>query len=174
MATYTLISSNVLTSSAASFTFSSIPATYTDLIIKFSARTSQAQDYTNIRVEVNGDSSTLYSSVELGGYVSATLTQLFSDTNYSLQLAAANGDTSTANTFSNTEIYFPNYTGATSKPFYTHSAQENDSAASQSAWLNANSNLYRGTNPITSVKFTPQSGSFVSGSSFYLYGISNA
>ena len=37
--TYTLISSNVLGSSAASVTFSSIPATYTDLVLRVSART---------------------------------------------------------------------------------------------------------------------------------------
>jgi hypothetical protein len=34
MATYTLIESQVLGSSAASVTFSAIPATYTDLVLK--------------------------------------------------------------------------------------------------------------------------------------------
>ena len=42
MATYTLISSNVLSSSAASVTFSSIASTYTDLVLRVSARDDRA------------------------------------------------------------------------------------------------------------------------------------
>jgi len=52
MATYTLISSNVLTSSAASVTFSSIPATYTDLVVRLSARATTTAS--NIWVTFNG------------------------------------------------------------------------------------------------------------------------
>ena len=42
--TYTLISSNVLASSAASVTFSAIPSTYTDLVVRASIRSDATSD----------------------------------------------------------------------------------------------------------------------------------
>ena len=46
--TYTLISSNVLASSAATVTFSSIPATYTDLVLRVSARNNDGVPFTYV------------------------------------------------------------------------------------------------------------------------------
>jgi hypothetical protein len=54
--TYTLIESQVLGSSAASVTFSAIPATYTDLVLKFSSRNDDT-----------GVTETVYSSFYLYG-----------------------------------------------------------------------------------------------------------
>jgi 4-hydroxyphenylpyruvate dioxygenase-like putative hemolysin len=172
--TYTLIESQVLGSSAASVTFSSIPADYTDLVLKLSLRTDQATDFTNIRLQINGDTATNYSITRVSGYSTAAMSSRLSDATSAAQTAGANGANSTSNTFSNWEMYIPNYTTTATKPFSSYSVQENNSAASSSAWVNAQADLYRGTSAITTLLFTCQSGSFVSDSSFYLYGIKNS
>jgi len=52
--TYTLINSNVLASSAASVTFSAIPATFTDLVIRASIRTDRAAVEDWLYIKFNG------------------------------------------------------------------------------------------------------------------------
>ena len=56
-ATYTLIASNTLSSAAASVTFSAIPATYTDLVLRYSARSDGASvdDYFSLNIEADKD-----------------------------------------------------------------------------------------------------------------------
>lgn len=64
--TYTLISSNTLTSSAASVTFSSIPATYTDLVLRISSRTDAAGATATVAAQFNGDTTSAnYSETNL-------------------------------------------------------------------------------------------------------------
>ena len=53
--TYTLITSQTLASSAASVTFSSIPSTYTDLVLRVSARTDNAAVSDGFYVGLNKD-----------------------------------------------------------------------------------------------------------------------
>ncbi len=67
-ATYTLINSNVLTSSAASVTFSAIPATYTDLVIRCSGRSdSSFSAVLDLYLSFNGSTAT-YSRTQIRGY----------------------------------------------------------------------------------------------------------
>ena len=61
MATYNLISSNVLTTAKASVTFSSIPATYTDLVLRVSARDSSDTPISTLTMTFNSDTATNYS-----------------------------------------------------------------------------------------------------------------
>ena len=173
--TYTLITSQTLASSAASVTFSAIPGTFTDLVLKVSARTdnSGARDY--FIVNFNGDSATNYSETVLytNNGTSARSTASSSSTALGSGYAFVDGNGATANTFSNLEMYMPSYTAARNKPSSTFASAENNS--SSSVWLSANANLYRSTSAISSMAFTPYTGgNFLTGSSFYLYGISNA
>ena len=170
--TYTLISSNVLSSSAGSVTFSAIPATYTDLVVRLTARDDQAVVFQSIQVEFNNDSSAIYSLTNLRGTGSAAASSRFSGIGYTIDSSGTNGDSATSNTFSNTEIYIPNYTSNTSKPFSTFAVAENNAT---SAGITAMAGLYANSSAITSIKFDQNGGSiWLSGSSFYLYGISNA
>ena len=73
--TYTLISSNVLSSSAASVTFSAIPATYTDLVVKTSVRETNNSGV--MLCKING-TTTGYTGKELTGSGLAAA----SDSNY--------------------------------------------------------------------------------------------
>lgn len=167
--TYTLISSNVLSSSAASVTFSSIPATYTDLIIKTSLRQNAAGTQDSFLITtINGTTGFTNTWLRGSGSSVISLRNLVGTASYVGQIPGA---TATSNTFDNTEIYIPSYTVSQNKPFSTFSVQENNQAE---AYMGTTAGLWSNTAAITSITFSANGQSFVSGSSFYLYGISNA
>jgi len=170
-ATYTLISSNVLTTATASVTFSAIPATYTDLVLKVSARSSSGGR--NAYFYVRPNSSTTNGSLT---YIDSNGSTA-SSSRYTAPSDPWGGIISlsldTANTFGSTEVYIPNYASSNAKPFSAFSVEENNSATAGASGINAIANLWNNTAAITSLVLIPD-GNFVSGSSFYLYGISNA
>lgn len=173
--TYTLINSNVLSSSAASITFSSIPATYTDLVVKISARGSGNSVNIYHLVTYNG-SSTGYSDTLL--YKDGTNTTLksqngtggawYSYAGIGLPLPASQ---STASTFDSTEVYIPSYTASQYKPASVFGVQETNSTTQ---YMAVDASLWSNNSAITSITITCGDQNYVSGSSFYLYGISNA
>ena len=169
-ATYTLISSNVLTSTAATVTFSSIPSTYTDLVLRVSVRTDVVGANDTLRINFNNDSTALYSTVLLRGDGATTLSSLTSAGTF-VNARQVDGSTATSNTFASTEIYIPSYTASQSKPSGIFFAQEDNSTT---AYLGAIAALYRSNTAISRIDFSTSGSNFVSGSSFYLYGISNA
>ena len=170
--TYTLISSNVLSSSAASVTFSSIPATYTDLVLRWSTRCDAAQP--DMFVRYNSDSATNYSRVEVYMSGSTVYNGIASSQTSQYQTGSNDRSDNTANTFSNGEVYIPNYTSTTSKPVSRFNVAEDNSTSSFRSYVVAGAHLYRNSSAISSIVISPASDNFVSGSSFYLYGISNA
>ena len=168
--TYTLIASNTLSSSAASVTFSAIPNTFTDLVLKISARSNEpGVSQTSIYFKpnlgtVNSETRLLGngSTVSSGRNASNSTSVLY----YESQPAA----TATANTFNNMEIYIPSYTAAQNKPTGGFAAQETNNAT---AYISTVAGLTRSTTAISSITIE-SIGSFVSGSSFFLYGIKNS
>ena len=168
--TYTLISSNVLSSSAASVTFSSIPATYTDLVLRISARSASAGTDAFF-VQFNSDTATNYSSTQLYGDGSAAYSFRGSNTN-ALKKTYLNNNGNTANSFGSAEFYIPSYTASQNKPVSSIGIEETNATA---ASITATADLWRNTAAITSIFIrTDNNQNFLSGSSFYLYGISNA
>jgi len=178
-ATYTLIASNTLSSSAASVTFSAIPATYTDLVLRFTAR-SNASGATDTLgdIRINGVTSTLYSNTTVYGDGASAASYRSSAQTYT-QCFTVSGAGATSNTFGTVEIYFPNYTSTTqNKAFSAFSAAEsNTTTANTWYWNGATAGLYRDSaNAISelNVALRASAASFVSGSSFFLYGIKNS
>ena len=174
MATYTLISSNVLASSAASVTFSAIPATYTDLVVRASIRSDRANVADGLFLTFNSDTASVYSATYLSvnnsssvvgsGYANGTPTNVY--------YFYTDGANATANTFSNTELYIPSYTASQNKPLSLTSMAEGNTAAFS---MGVNAGLWRNNAAVTSINIVSFVGAnFVTGSSFYLYGISNA
>jgi hypothetical protein len=175
MATYTLISSNVLTASAASVTFSSIPATFTDLVLKVSARLDDGES-PSFLIRLNGDTASNYSVTFLRSTYNGTFDS-GRQSNYSLGtgITYATGSLGTSDTFSNNEIYIPNYAGGANKVISVHGASEQNTASSAEVVNNVTAGLWRITSAITSITLLNTNPyNWVSGSSFYLYGISNA
>jgi hypothetical protein len=127
MATHTLISSvTVGSGGAASMEFTSIPATYTDLLVKYSIRDNNAQVYTAMTIQFNNSGGTAYSYTILEGSGSSTRSQTQSSLDKTYGVFTANGANATANTFSNGEFYIPNYAGSTYKSISWDAVTENN------------------------------------------------
>jgi hypothetical protein len=166
--TYTLIQAQTLASSAASVTFSSIPATYTDLQIFCSARDADTGGAV-VALSFNGVTTNL-SSRNLTGNGSAASSGSSSSA-FAIAARSDSGDR-TANTFGNSSFYVPNYAGASyNKPVSVHSAEETNATA---VFMNVTAGLWSTTAAITSLTLTPGVANFVIGSSFYLYGIKSS
>lgn len=164
--TYTLIEAKTLTTTTASITFTSIPQTYTDLLIRFSTRDNTGSYINNMNININGSSSNFGAKTMmlLGGGASSG--------NETTNLAFSTSATATTNTFTNGEVYFTNYTSSNYKAYSADSMSENNNATNTGGILEAG--LWSNTAAITSITFTPTSASFVSGSTFRLYGIKNS
>jgi hypothetical protein len=168
--TYEFISSNTVGSGGvSSVTFSSIPGTYTDLLLKISARDGRAGlAVSDIRFNING--SGVGTDIS-GKYVYGSGSSAASTTITTGELAFGNGDGATASTFGNAEIYIPNYATSNYKGISSDSVAETNATAGYQLLL---AGLYGSTSTISSIAMTPFSGNFAQYSTFYLYGIKNS
>ena len=163
---YILLETIELTQSAASVTFDNIPQTgYTDLKVVISARNTTATTVGNVgfQMQVNG-LTTGWTGQLL--YASNTGTGSITRTNTSL--GTLNSANDTANTFSNAEVYIPNYTSSNVKSFSVESVTESNVAATE---LDLVSKLNTTTSPITSITFNCGFDNLSSGCTFSLYAI---
>ena len=166
--TYTLIASNTVGSGGvANIEFTSIPATYTDLLVLLSLRTENGSAGDTVRVQFNSSASN-FTVKELTGDGSATGTSSRSDG----YLGFMNASTSTSNTFSSISLYIPNYTSSNYKSYSVDKVSEQNGTE---AYAEIIAGLWSQTAAITTLKFIPASGSDIAQhSTAYLYGISNA
>ena len=167
--TYTLIASvTVGSGGAATIDFSSIPGTYTDLVIKYSlGSSSTTDDYLGVKYTFNSSTAN-FSYRHLYGTGSATGSGNGTTNNPSGYMQAG---LTTSSVFANGETYLPNYAGSTNKSFSTDSVVENNATLGFDDLL---AGLWSNTAAITSITLTPASGSFVQYSTAYLYGIKNS
>ena len=167
-ANYVLLAKNVVgAAGASSITFSNIPQTgYTDLVIKYSSRDTSADFAENVAIQFNGVGGTSYSERLLrgtGSSVGSFNRSSVSAINY-LYSTSANA---TSTTFSNGEIYIPNYTGSSNKSVSVDSVTENNAT---SAYTALTAGLFSNTSAITSIALLA-GVSFAQYSTFYLYGV---
>ena len=163
--TMKLIAKQTLGSSAATVTFDSIPGTgYTDLVFYITARRDAAA--TDLLLLFNTSGGT-YTTRLLYGTGSSALSATPAR---NCGIVCANTDT--ANTFASNWVYIPNYAGSTAKSWSSEGATENNGTT---AYITASAGVWDQTAAITKVDFTNNGGgNFVSGSSFFLYGITKA
>ena len=160
---YILLQQIILSQSAASVTFNNLPTSgYTDLKVVISGRTTAATDFASIAISLNGSSANFTNKLLQGDGSSAVSASL---TNYG---GAVGGTSTTASTFSNVEIYIPNYRSSNNKSFSLDSVVENNATAARTALA---AGLWSQTAAITSIGLAPGSGSFDTNSTFSLYGI---
>jgi hypothetical protein len=156
--TFEAIATQTLGSAAASVTFSSIPGTYTDLVLVAAAiGTGDLQIYGR----VNGDSGSNYSNTFLAGNgTSASSIRQSSVTSFQgdyYLAVSADGGLTTYN--------FMNYSNTTTyKTILARSGLGNKGT-------NAIVNLWRNTAAINSITLTTSANNFAIGSTFSLYGI---
>lgn len=169
-----LISSQILSSTATSVTFSSIPSTYTDLVLRMSIRdTNTTIIIGGGNVKFNGSSTNIYSVTRLIGDGSTASSTRTSNSASIAFNCAGNNAGMTTNTFSSVEIYISSYTASKNKPIGQFNVTENNSATAGNTEIDAWAQLYRDTNAISSMVITAPA-TFAIGSSFYLYGIKNS
>lgn len=168
-----ITTTTVGSTSVSSIELTSIPATYTDLVLKVSARTDRADTQDDLAIQINSDSTAgRHSWLIIWGNGTAVQSAGNSSDSYGHGgwVPAANA---TASTFSNIEIYLPSYTTSMQKSFSVNQTAENNGTTALSSIA---SNLYNQTGAITSIKLFSRSSTsykFVQYSSVTLYGIKN-
>ena len=164
--TYIFIASNTVGSGGtASVTFSSIPSTYTDLLVKASARNSAVR---YMRLQVNSVTSG-YTGKLLRGNGSAVAS--FDETSFFTDGIVGDAIGTGASLFNNQEFYIPNYRSSTVKSVTGDGVQEDNVTG---AYQMLTAGLSSDTAAITSITISPDTGTLQQYSSFYLYGIKNS
>jgi hypothetical protein len=170
--TYTLIASATASGGETTITFSSIPQTYTDLVMRASYRGDNAVAWAgNLSLRLNGVAGT--NNISLVGTGSAAQSAVFSqwyaiiDSSGSY-LSNSNGNTS--NTFSNIEWYIPSYNVVQVKQVSGYAVGEQNSST---AYMMASANYYNTALAISSLAVRDLNG-MGAGSTFFLYGISSS
>ena len=171
--TFTLIaSSTVGGGGVASIDFTSIPSTYTDLLLVTSVRSNDAGVRTALNITVNGSAST-YSSRLVRGYDNTTVDSATGgSTSINTFRVPAAGNT--ASTFSNDSTYIPNYAGSTNKSMSLDNTSETNIASGTTNYMSLSAGLWSTTSAINQVTLTLGAGNFVQYSTAYLYGVKNA
>jgi len=152
--TYTPLATVTLGASATSVTFSSIPATYRDLIIVFSGSGSSGS---TMSARFNSDTGSNYSRIFMGGNGSSTFSGADSDTSMGLQSGQPN---------QRMIIWQIMDYSATDK--HKTSLLRTDDAAFETT---ARAFRWANTAAINTVVLNAASTGFTSGSTFSLYGV---
>jgi hypothetical protein len=152
---------------AASIDFSSIPATYTDLIVHLSLRDESTNGFPAVTMEINGV-TTNRSWRRLRGDGSAAS----STNNTTGEINTMPGANKTASTFGSIQVYLPNYAGSTNKSFSVDGVTEDNATASDQILT---AGLWSQTTAINQLTFKSGSATdFNQHSTATLYGILKA
>ena len=157
-ATYEPIATTTLGSAASSYTFSSIPSTYTDLVLIVYTKSASTD---NLAIQVNGDTGTNYSNT----YISGNGSTAISGRNTSVSQAYITG---TGTSFGTSIINFQNYANTTTYKTFIGRGSWTDYQ------VRASAALWRSTSAISSITVLCTGDNFQTGSTFTLYGIEAA
>jgi len=164
--TYKLISSTTIVTPTNNVIFSSIPSTYTDLVMRMSIRDTNGGAVTFISgyvsYQTTGTATRLTGNGAAASSARTTASSSVEDFN------SYPSTNATSNTFSNWELYIPNYATSMAHPVSSFSVAETNGTT---AYINVQAQLIS-TGIISQLQFVDGSGTnFSTGSSFYLYGI---
>lgn len=165
--TYQLIQGYTLTGTQSSITFSSIPQTYTDLVVVGTLRDTANVGVNSPQLRINGLSTSIYGNVR-GAANNGTASSASNSSQSQFDIFSADpGSGVTSNTFSNFQIYFASYRVGLERSFnYFNTLSPNSNSDS---YINMASFRFDGTTAISSL--TLYGGSFATGSTLDLYGI---
>lgn len=162
--TYEPIATTTLGAASASITFSSIPATYTDIIVILSATMTAGSD---LNIRFNSDTATNYSYTYLGGSgTNATSSGSINDT--SIRLDQRSGTATNIPFFGKMDIF--SYAGSYYKTVLINFNNDQNGAGS----IDETVGLWRSTAAISTITLTAVSTTFKIGSMATLYGIKAA
>jgi Ca2+-dependent lipid-binding protein len=149
-------------------TFSSIPATYSHLQLRYIARSTGGGDFRDLDFRINGGTS--YKSHYLEGNGSSAFTSIDAAGTGAIRLGLCPASDMTSNIFAGGVIDILDYTNTNKNTTVRASVGVNtdNTVAERITFL---SGLYLATTAVTSVTFTLNIGNFATGSQFALYGI---
>lgn len=160
--TYEPIATYTVPSAQASYTFTSIPSTYTDLVLVFSGSTTATD---NLLIQFNSDTATNYSNTFLSGSGTAASSSRFSTRSYII------GNYFYTGSMVNSISQLQNYSNTTTNK--TILMRDNDAGTTGNVM--GTIGLWRSTAAINSIKlYWSATGTFATGSTFTLYGIKAA
>lgn len=164
--TYTPIATTTLGSGVSSYTFSSIPSIYTDLVLISNASSTNASY--GLRARFNGDTGSNYSSTRLLGNGSAASSSR--ETSVTGFVFNGNGYGGANNLNTNTILQVQNYSNTTT--FKTALMRENYATSAVTALVA----LWRSTAAINSITIYNEGGAIdiTSGATLTLYGLAAA
>lgn len=164
--TYTPLANITLGSSAAGVTFSSISQSYRDLRLVFTGTTTSLA---NVLFQFNGDGAANYAKQSMAGR-SGSSPAANSSTTSSAHINNLTATSSTMQSFGTVDIFDYSATDKHKSYISRNASQEGDGTYSGTEvtggrWIN--------TAAITTLYVVPGAGSFVTGSTFALYGIAS-
>lgn len=175
--TMTPIATVTLASNSATFSFTNIPQTYTDLVLVMNyacCSSTGTTANTSPQLRINSDSGGNYSETLIYGFGS-TANSGRETTQTAYWIADYGWVSTTANYFGTSVINFMNYANTTTYKTLLERTAHNDSAYSVSMGSIASVGLWRSTSAITSIDIRMNSTNlYRSGSTFTLYGIKAA
>lgn len=155
---------------ATSIDFTVIPSTYTDLVLKTSVRYS-GSIWNNYDLKVNNVLTNMSARFVEGNGASVSSFSASTGSNDPNFLGYVGGTNLTANTFTNNEVYFPNYAGSNYKSYSVDSVAETNAST---AYIHMASTLWSSSTAINQITLLPPSGTFVQYSTAYLYGVKSS
>jgi hypothetical protein len=168
----TLITETALVANAASVTFSSISASYRDLLVVVRGRGDKSATDVDVRVQFNGDTGFNYDAVYQISNASSTMINgdfIGGGYGYCGVLAAA---TTVASAAGHVEFRIYDYRGTTFHKTYRSRSANKRANTVGSFYEYDVSGDWRSTAAISSVVVFPDSGNFIAGTVVSLYGIS--
>jgi peptide methionine sulfoxide reductase MsrA len=158
-ATYEPIATTTLGSAASSITFSSIPATYTDLRLVLFFNSDAP------RIQLNSDTGSNYSETRLRGDGSSA-----SSIRNTSQTVARIANESSSSEWNMTTVDIFSYAGSTHKTYLCQFSQDKNGTGASGVMVG----LWRDTSAINTILIFPASGNFDTGTTATLYGILRA
>jgi hypothetical protein len=163
--TYTPIATTTLSSATANYTFSSVPSTYTDLILVVGNLTASATSQ-GLNMQFNSDTGSNYSVTHLSGNGSSAASGRQSNaSNIQIGYAVVGASTTEPSTII---INIQNYSNTTTNK----TAISRTSLAGSE--VDANVGLWRNTAAINAIKIFTGSANMQTGTTLTLYGIQAA
>lgn len=167
--TYELIASNTSFAGGTAVSFTSIPNTYTDLVLHLNARAS-GYNGSDIIMVLNELGSGYAGKYIMKDGNSTTLTYGTSGSS-AIYSGIIPGTQAGSNAYGSGTFYFPNYTSSTGKTVRIDMVSERNG---NDQWLTALSGYSSNTSAISTIRITSNAGNFLGSSTAYLYGIKNS
>jgi hypothetical protein len=161
MATYQLIATATGTGSSGVLTFSTIPSTYTDLVLKYSLR-SDTGGNTEMTIKLNSTVITQRNLLGNGSTASSTTNAY----------TVVNATGSTASTYTSGEIYIPNYLSTVAKSLSSDAVEENNGTTARAQLTAGLASTV--TSAVTTINLTDLYGNWTTASTAYLYGVKSS